>query len=67
MAFVVATARGIRLRALEVKPVEMNMPEDAIRLVDGEAEPFIDEILRTLHRITADLSPSQVHTVYEVC
>ncbi|EJD43612.1 hypothetical protein AURDEDRAFT_145424 [Auricularia subglabra TFB-10046 SS5] len=31
----------------------------------GEAEPFIDEILRTLHRITADLSPQQVHTVYE--
>ncbi|KZV88566.1 hypothetical protein EXIGLDRAFT_651045 [Exidia glandulosa HHB12029] len=31
----------------------------------GEAEPFIDEILRTLHRITADLSPLQVHTVYE--
>ncbi|KAL7408945.1 Crm1-F1 [Mrakia frigida] len=31
----------------------------------GEAEPFIDEILRTLHRITLDLSPQQVHTFYE--
>lgn len=31
----------------------------------GESEPFIDEILRTLHRITADLSPLQVHTFYE--
>ncbi|EJD46037.1 hypothetical protein AURDEDRAFT_113759 [Auricularia subglabra TFB-10046 SS5] len=31
----------------------------------GESEPFIDEILRNLHRITADLSPIQVHTVYE--
>ncbi|WVR09450.1 hypothetical protein IAU60_006517 [Kwoniella sp. DSM 27419] len=31
----------------------------------GEHEPFIDEILRTLHRITVDLSPQQVHTFYE--
>ncbi|TEB36228.1 hypothetical protein FA13DRAFT_1810834 [Coprinellus micaceus] len=31
----------------------------------GEAEPFIDEILRLLHRITVDLSPQQVHTFYE--
>ncbi len=31
----------------------------------GESEPFIDEILRNLHRITADLSPSQVQTFYE--
>lgn len=26
----------------------------------GEIEPFIDEILRNLHRITVDLSPQQV-------
>jgi exportin-1 len=26
----------------------------------GEQEPFIDEILRNLHRITVDLSPQQV-------
>lgn len=31
----------------------------------GETEPFIDEILRGLHRITVDLSPLQVHTFYE--
>ncbi|ORY35659.1 CRM1 C terminal-domain-containing protein [Naematelia encephala] len=31
----------------------------------GEHEPFIDEILRTLHRITVDLAPQQVHTFYE--
>lgn len=31
----------------------------------GETEPFIDEILRNLHRITVDLSPQQVHTFYE--
>ncbi|KAJ9106972.1 Exportin-1 [Naganishia adeliensis] len=31
----------------------------------GESEPFIDEILRNLHRITQDLSPQQVHTFYE--
>ncbi|KAI0035982.1 putative CRM1-nuclear export factor, exportin [Vararia minispora EC-137] len=30
-----------------------------------EQEPFIDEILRLLHRITVDLSPQQVHTFYE--
>jgi exportin-1 len=28
----------------------------------GEQEPFIDEILRNLHRITIDLSPQQVGT-----
>lgn len=26
----------------------------------GESEPFVDEILRLLHRITVDLSPQQV-------
>ncbi|KAL1748108.1 CRM1 C terminal-domain-containing protein [Schizophyllum fasciatum] len=31
----------------------------------GESEPFVDEILRMLHRITVDLSPQQVHTFYE--
>ncbi|KAF8507275.1 CRM1 C terminal-domain-containing protein [Gautieria morchelliformis] len=31
----------------------------------NENEPFIDEILRLLHRITVDLSPLQVHTFYE--
>ncbi|KAE9978005.1 hypothetical protein EG328_007221 [Venturia inaequalis] len=33
----------------------------------GEAEPFIDEIVRNLRRITLDLSPQQVHTFYEAC
>ncbi|EEB88114.1 hypothetical protein MPER_14239, partial [Moniliophthora perniciosa FA553] len=28
-------------------------------------KPFVDEILRGLHRITVDLSPQQVHTFYE--
>jgi exportin-1 len=28
----------------------------------GELEPFIDEILRNLHRILSDLSPAQVST-----
>lgn len=31
----------------------------------GEQEPFIDEILRNLTRITGDLSPLQIHTFYE--
>jgi hypothetical protein len=31
----------------------------------GEQEPFVDEILRLLHRITVDLSPQQVfHSLY---
>jgi exportin-1 len=29
----------------------------------GEQEPFVDEILRLLHRITVDLSPQQVLSV----
>jgi exportin-1 len=36
-----------------------------VMLQAAEHEPFIDEILRTLHRITVDLSPQQVHTFYE--
>ena len=31
----------------------------------GEQEPFVDEILRNLKRITCDLSPAQIHTFYE--
>ncbi|KAF7295071.1 Importin N-terminal domain-containing protein [Mycena indigotica] len=34
-------------------------------LQSGETEPFIDDILRSLHRITVDLSPQQVHTFYQ--
>jgi len=33
----------------------------------GEGEPFIDEIVRNLKRITGDLSPQQVQTFYEAC
>ncbi|ORY12240.1 CRM1 C terminal-domain-containing protein [Clohesyomyces aquaticus] len=38
-----------------------------VALQPGESEPFIDEIVRTLRKITADLSPQQVHTFYEAC
>ncbi|BGP74319.1 Karyopherin transporter [Rhodotorula toruloides] len=31
----------------------------------GESEPFIEEILRNLQRITSDLAPLQIHTFYE--
>ena len=31
----------------------------------GEQEPFVDEILRLLHRITVDLSPQQVLIPYD--
>lgn len=31
----------------------------------GETEPFVEEILRLLHRITVDLSPQQVRGVYK--
>lgn len=33
----------------------------------GETEPFIDEIVRNMRKITNDLSPQQVHTFYEAC
>jgi exportin-1 len=33
----------------------------------GESEAFIDEIVRNLSKITADLTPQQVHTFYEAC
>ncbi|KAI5359807.1 Putative importin-beta domain, armadillo-like helical, exportin-1/Importin-beta, exportin-1/5 [Septoria linicola] len=33
----------------------------------GESEPFIDEIVKTMRKITCDLSPQQVHTFYEAC
>nr|POE52105.1 exportin-1 [Quercus suber] len=33
----------------------------------GENEPFIDEIVRNMRKITQDLSPQQVHTFYEAC
>ena len=36
-----------------------------VMMQSGEHEPFVDEILRSLHRITVDLSPQQVHTFYE--
>ncbi|KAJ7285677.1 CRM1 C terminal-domain-containing protein [Mycena rebaudengoi] len=36
-----------------------------VMLQSGEQEPFVDEILRLLHRITVDLTPQQVHTFYE--
>ncbi|KAL7276552.1 Karyopherin transporter [Rhizina undulata] len=38
-----------------------------VALQTGEQEPFIDEIVRTMSRITCDLSPQQVHTFYEAC
>ena len=38
-----------------------------VALQPGESEPFIDEIVRNLKKITADLSPQQVHTFYEAC
>ncbi|KAK3690664.1 Karyopherin transporter [Vermiconidia calcicola] len=33
----------------------------------GESEAFIDEIVRTMRKITCDLSPQQIHTFYEAC
>jgi exportin-1 len=38
-----------------------------VALQPGENEPFIDEIVRNLMRITSDLSPQQIHTFYEAC
>ncbi|KAI9711412.1 MAG: Exportin-1 [Candelaria pacifica] len=36
-------------------------------LQPGETEPFIEEIVRTMRKITIDLTPQQVHTFYEAC
>ncbi|KAL8825178.1 MAG: hypothetical protein Q9191_004574 [Dirinaria sp. TL-2023a] len=38
-----------------------------VALQPGESEPFIDEIVRTMRKITNDLTPQQVHTFYEAC
>ncbi|KAF2086080.1 hypothetical protein K490DRAFT_45014 [Saccharata proteae CBS 121410] len=38
-----------------------------VALQPGESEPFIDEIVRNLRKITMDLSPQQIHTFYEAC
>ncbi|OCT48120.1 Exportin-1 [Cladophialophora carrionii] len=38
-----------------------------VALQPGETEPFIDEIVRNMRKITCDLTPQQVHTFYEAC
>ena len=38
-----------------------------VALQPGENEPFIEEIVRSMRKITCDLSPQQVHTFYEAC
>lgn len=38
-----------------------------VALQPGENEPFIEEIVRTMRKITCDLTPQQVHTFYEAC
>ena len=38
-----------------------------VALQPGENEPFIDEIVRNMRKITCDLSPQQIHTFYEAC
>ncbi|KAI0518198.1 CRM1 C terminal-domain-containing protein [Xylaria bambusicola] len=38
-----------------------------VALQPSENEPFIEEIVRSLQRITCDLTPQQVHTFYEAC
>ncbi|KAJ6461176.1 CRM1 C terminal-domain-containing protein [Mycena vitilis] len=36
-----------------------------VMIQSGETEPFVDDILRSLPRITVDLTAQQVHTFYE--
>ncbi|RVX76150.1 Exportin-1 [Exophiala mesophila] len=38
-----------------------------VALQPGETEPFIDEIVRNMRKITCDLTPQQIHTFYEAC
>ena len=38
-----------------------------VALQPGKSEPFIEQIVRTMSKITCDLSPQQIHTFYEAC
>ncbi|KAK1782857.1 CRM1 C terminal-domain-containing protein [Copromyces sp. CBS 386.78] len=38
-----------------------------VALQPSESQPFIEEIIRDLGKITCDLTPQQVHTFYEAC
>ncbi|EEY17283.1 exportin-1 [Verticillium alfalfae VaMs.102] len=38
-----------------------------VALQPSENEPFIEEIVRNMHKITCDLTPQQIHTFYEAC
>lgn len=38
-----------------------------VALQPSEQEPFIEEIVRNMAKITCDLSPQQIHTFYEAC
>ncbi|KAG8427706.1 Karyopherin transporter [Metarhizium acridum] len=38
-----------------------------VALQPSEQEPFIEEIVRNMGKITCDLTPQQVHTFYEAC
>lgn len=38
-----------------------------VALQPSETEPFIEEIVRNMGKITCDLTPQQVHTFYEAC
>jgi exportin-1 len=38
-----------------------------VALQPSEQEPFIEEIVRNMNKITCDLTPQQVHTFYEAC
>jgi len=38
-----------------------------VALQPSENEPFIEEIIRNIGKITCDLTPQQVHTFYEAC
>ncbi|PTB75856.1 hypothetical protein M440DRAFT_1335077 [Trichoderma longibrachiatum ATCC 18648] len=38
-----------------------------VALQPSESEPFIEEIVRNMGKITCDLTPQQVHTFYEAC
>lgn len=38
-----------------------------VALQPSEQEPFIEEIVRNMAKITCDLTPQQVHTFYEAC
>lgn len=59
--YIVVTVAGVQDMACDTFiKIAQKCRRHFVMQQSGEQEPFIDEILRLLHRITVDLSPQQV-------